>query len=191
MNPAQQNVTQDIMKTFELDKRHRRSVRLKGYDYSEAGAYFVTICTKARSCLFGEVAAGEMRSNRLGDIVKETWEGIPGHYPSVELGPFIVMPNHIHCVIIIGRAGLSPAPTTALTPHPTGLPGIVQALKSFSTRRCNEIRGSAGGTIWQRNYYEHIIRNEEELNKVYDYIEANPSRWGDDDDNPEKETGRA
>jgi len=169
------------------NKHHRRSVRLQGYDYSELGAYFVTVCARDRKSVFGFIVDGEMRLNRFGEIVRETWEGLPEHYLSIKLGSFIIMPNHIHAVIIITGAGLSPAPTPAHTP----LPEIVQALKSFSTRRCNEISGRSGKSIWQRNYYEHIIRSEDELNQISEYVEANPAQWAEDEENPVKAAGHA
>jgi len=181
-------------------RHHRRSIRIKGYDYSQVGAYFVTICTHNRACLFGEVVAGEMRLNDAGRIVHGVWNDLPNHYPYVELDAFVVMPNHVHGIIIIVGAGLKPAPTittglkpaptitTGLKPAPTakhGLPEIVRAFKTFSSRHINELRGTPGLPVWQRNYYEHIIRNEDSLNRIRQYIFHNPARWTWDRENPE------
>jgi len=171
---------------YDPQKHHRRSIRLKGYDYSQAGAYFITICTKDRACLFGEVVDGEMRLNALGQIVQDVWHDLPNHV-NVVLDAFVVMPNHVHGIVIIPDdtvvvvgAGSEPAPTT--TRH--GLPEIVRQFKTFSARRINELRGTPGLPVWQRNYYEHIIRNEESLHRIRAYIANNPLKWALDRENP-------
>lgn len=191
---------------------NRRNIRLKGYDYSQPGAYFVTICTRDRACLFGEVADGEMRLNEWGEIVLWTWRDLPNHVPNVQLDAFVIMPNHVHGIIIITDpanapaavgAGSEPAPTqpqpAPAQPAPDqsiasisggiaakryGLPEIMRQFKTFSARRINEQRGTPGLPIWQRNYYEHIIRNEESLNCIRQYIADNPLRWALDQENP-------
>ena len=165
-------------------RRRRKSIRLKGWDYSAPGAYFVTICTHKRQPLFGQVVDGEMVLNQYGEIVREAWFDLPNHYAHVELDAFVVMPNHIHAIIILDAdaigvgAGLKPAPTR----HP--LSEIVRALKTFSARRINTLRGTPGVPVWQRNYYEHIIRNERALNAIRRYIAENPLRWYLDRYNP-------
>jgi REP element-mobilizing transposase RayT len=188
---------------FDPQKHHRRSIRLKGYDYTRSGAYFVTIVVWQRECLFGEIIDGEMRLNQFGKIVQRAWFDLPKHYPYVQLGTFCIMPNHVHAVIIliepIVGAGLRPAPTgpaptgpAPTGPAPTGpapterhpLSEIVRAFKSFSARRINELRKTQGIPVWQRNYYEHIIRNDEEHNRIHLYIEANPANWMEDNENP-------
>jgi len=196
----------------KVEKQHRRSIRLHGYDYAQAGAYFVTIVVRDRACLFGAVDNGEMRPNQFGRIVQATWNELPHHYPGVGYDAFVVMPNHIHGVIglvdddgvgannvgaglkpargvVAGpnsvRAGLKPAPTRP------GLPEIIRAFKTFSARRVNELRETRGVPIWQRNYYEHIIRDEESLNRIRQYIADNPARWEFDPDNPETKTPEA
>jgi len=176
------------------DPVRRRSIRIKDYDYGRIGAYFVTICAQDRMRLFGDVVGGAMRLNRLGEIVRETWEGLPAHYQRVELDSFIVMPNHSHMVIkIVGAdnvgpravgAGFKPALITESKSH--ALPEIVRALKTFSARRINESRDSPGAPVWQRNYYEHVIRNEESLNKIREYIANNPAQWEFDRENPDR-----
>ncbi|HOK59079.1 MAG TPA: hypothetical protein PKZ07_19890 [Sedimentisphaerales bacterium] len=168
-------------------QHHRHSIRLKGYDYSLSGAYFVTICMYDRACLFGAVVDGDMRLNDAGRVVYDVWNDLPNHYGYVELDAFVVMPNHVHGIIVIVGAGLKPAPTES-KPAPTrhGLPEIIRGFKTFSSRRINELRGTPGMPVWQRNYYEHIIRNEESLHRIRSYIANNPIRWYLDQENPQR-----
>lgn len=186
---------------FNPDIHHRQSIRLKGYDYSKAGAYFITVCTQNRACLFGEIKNREMALNDAGWVVQAVWDNLPNHYPHIALDECIVMPNHMHGIIVIVGAGLKPAPTM----HPDGvdldnglgldngagaikwhgLPEIVRALKTFSARRINQRRQAPGAKLWQRNYYEHIIRNENELNRIREYIVSNPKKWEFDRENPD------
>ena len=167
------------MMKYNPDKHHRRSIRLREYDYSQAGAYFVTICTKDRESIFGEIAGGEMRLNSFGKMVQTCWLDLPRHYPHVELDAFVIMPNHIHGIVVLTYvgAGLKPAPT-----H--GLSEIIRGLKTFSSRRINDSRNTVGTPLWQRNYYEHIIRNETDLDNIRQYIMDNPIKWGEDENNP-------
>lgn len=192
---------------FDPQKHHRRSIRLKGYDYSSEGAYYVTIVTQGRECLCGEIVDGEMHLNEYGEIIQKWWHDIPIHFPNVELGAFIIMPNHVHGIIFITaeRRGevISPRenqnrnsldsntdPTTnrdGETPplrKPT-LGQIVAYFKYQSTKEMNKIETDRAITkFWQRNYYEYIIRDEKDLQNKTDYIEANPSLWEEDDNNP-------
>jgi len=173
---------------------HRRSIRLPGYDYTRAGAYYITIVTWGREELFGEVVDGVMKLNAFGEIVSHAWHDLPNHYPHVELDAFCVMPNHAHGIInliddiVDVGAGLRPAPTgpapTTTTRHP--LSEIVRAFKSFSARRINILRGTQGATVWQRNYYEHIIRDNEDYLAKSNYISDNPLNWEKDDENPKR-----
>lgn len=176
-------------------KNHRRSIRLKGYDYTQAGAYFVTICTKDRACLFGDVADGVMRLDQMGHIVRQCWLAIPDHFPHVLLDEFVVMPNHVHGIIVImathdvGATHASPlqnddTPTRPRGPQPRSVASIVGSFKSAAAKRINEHRGTPGAPIWQRNYYEHIIRDDESLNLIRNYIADNPLRWYLDRENP-------
>ncbi len=163
----------------------RKSIRLKEYDYSQAGAYFVTVCTKHREILFGDIQGDGVRLNPLGLAVKECWERLPQHYSFLELDAFTVMPNHIHGIVMITGnsnvgAGFKPAPTGKR--HALG--EIVRALKTFSARRINDLRGTIGTPVWQRNYYEHIIRNEIDLSETREYIQNNPLKWLEDEDHP-------
>ena len=163
----------------------RRSIRLKGYDYSQAGAYFVTVCTHRRACLFGEIVGDAMRPNACGTIVMQAWDVLPTHYPHVALDAFVVMPNHVHGIVLFADdtlgAGLKPAPTHK---H-HALSEIVRAFKTFSARTINERRATPGAPVWQRNYYEHVVRDETALNRIREYIANNPARWADDPDNPQ------
>ena len=161
----------------------RRSIRLKNYDYAQQGVYFVTVCTYHRECLFGEVKNGEMCLNDYGLIVNRCWRALIHHYGNIELGMHIIMPNHFHGIINIIQqsnvgAGLKPAPTN----H--ALSEIVRALKTFSSRQINQLRNSPGAPVWQRNYFERVIRNERELMKMREYIRNNPHLWDTDDENP-------
>jgi REP element-mobilizing transposase RayT len=174
--------------SFNPDVHHRRSIRLGGYDYSRAGAYFVTICTRNRDCLLGELAGGEMRLNEAGRIVQEEWMKSARLRPRVILDEFVVMPNHLHGIIALGdgRGTLQRAPTTERFGKPTSdsIPTIVRLFKSATTKRINEIRGTPNLPVWQRNYYEHVIRNDEELTRIRKYIQDNPLKWEMDRENP-------
>lgn len=171
---------------------HRRSIRLPGYDYRQAGAYFVTVCTYNRMMLFGDVVNDEMRLNEAGRIVQATWDKLPEHYHHLELDEWVVMPNHVHGIITLVDthdvgAGLRSAPTPAGNKrHP--LSKIIRAFKSFSARRINEHRSTPGVPVWQRNYYEHVIRNESDLHDIRHYIVHNPAKWADDPNYPRNMT---
>ncbi len=178
---------------------HRRSIRLKGYDYTQPGAYFVTICTHGREMLFGRVVGGEMALNEFGEIVREEWFKTARVRPYVRLyeDEFVVMPNHIHGIIWIVEVDPDDdddvgerrrrAPTSheqVCRPVPGSLPTIVRAFKSAATKRINLLRDTQGARVWQRNYYERIIRDERALNAIRRYIIANPMRWSLDRHNP-------
>ena len=174
---------------MERGEPKRRSIRLREYDYSTPGAYFITVCTYSRLLLFGRVVNGKMEANRLGAVVEDCWSKLPDHY-DVALDAFILMPNHIHGVITIEDtpttvgAGLKPALPAASDSNRHGVPEIVRAFKTFSARRINEMRASAGTPVWQRGFYDHVIRGENELDRVRTYIMDNPRRWPEDVDNP-------
>jgi REP element-mobilizing transposase RayT len=171
------------MDDAERKIHHRRSLRLPGYDDSQPGAYFVTVVTHGRPCLFGEVVDGEMILNAAGKVVEAAWRDLPVHYPGVELGAFCIMPNPIHAIIIlvdmgtkiipVVEAGLRPASTAAKN-YP--LSEIVRAFKSFSARRINQIGNTPGQPVWQRNDYEHILRNDDDYRLIHLYIQASPAR---------------
>ena len=166
---------------MSADKRQRRSLRLRGYDYAAPGWYYVSICTQSRACLFGDIANGEMCLNENGRSVETAWEGLPDHYPRVRLDAWVIMPNHVHGILALVEAGFKPASMSTVR-H--GLPEIVRAFKTFSARRINAVRGTPGTSVWQRNYYEHIIRDDADLNRIRQYIWDNPARWHEDPENP-------
>ncbi|OGO51992.1 MAG: hypothetical protein A2148_04100 [Chloroflexi bacterium RBG_16_68_14] len=180
---------------YDPQRHHRRSIRLLGYDYREAGAYFVTICTQNRECVFGEVVQGQMISNGPGQMVESVWHQLPQHYTGVEVDAFVVMPNHVHGIIILVGAGPCACPDGSGQPQgvaPTGamsLPDVVQRFKSLTTAKYRWGVHKDGwlpfpGRLWQRNYYEHIIRDDAELDRIRQYIHENPARWGEDPENP-------
>ena len=179
---------------FNPEKHHRRSIRLQGYDYSQPGWYFVTIVTHDRGCLFGEIAGGEMLLNDMGFIVRDEWIKTAEIRPEIWLDEFIIMPNHIHGIIVIVddnrrdetrpgggdrrcRGDRRVAPTG---PKPKSIGSIMAGFKSAVTKRANEYRGTPGHKLWQRNYWEHIIRNDTELYRIRNYIITNPQNWHKD-----------
>jgi len=161
-------------------------MRLRGYDYSRAGVYFVTMCTCQRECLPGEVVDGRMRLNAHGEIVKAEWLRTAEIRPEVELDGFMVMPNHLHGIVVVSGRGARPcAPTTGpLFRRPRSLGSLVAGFKSASTKRINAVRAAAGSAVWQRNYHDRIVRNKRELRAIRQYIRRNPAHWPDDPENP-------
>ena len=177
--------------TFDPAKHHRHSIRLPGYDYTAAGAYFVTMVTAARERLFGEVVDGVMRLNAWGDAAHVCWHDIPQHFAHVALDAMVVMPNHVHGVLwilddddidVVGAQHAAPLPPLRVIPG--SLAAIVRSYKSAVTKRINEMRQSSGERVWQRNYYEHIVRDDEALQRIRQYIHDNPARWATDSNNP-------
>lgn len=162
-------------------RRRRRSVRLKGYDYTQPGAYFITINTYRRECLFGEVLDGEMRLNDYGRIVERTWHDLPNHVGNIWLDAFIVMPNHVHGIIVITehpiRTGERSGSQATRAPKRHGLPEIVRQFKTFSAIRINRQRGTPGVPVWHRNYYEYIISDADTCRRIGQYIRSNPARY--------------
>jgi REP element-mobilizing transposase RayT len=171
---------------------HRRSIRLKSYDYSRAGAYFITICTQDRACFLGKVVNDEMRLNDMGEIASSVWWATPEHFPNVTMDEFVVMPNHIHGIVVIADASRAThaSPLHALQGRTSGpsrgsIGTIIGSFKSAVTKRIHELRSVVGTSIWQRNYYEHVIRNDDTLNRARQYIIDNPAQWAMDRENPE------
>ena len=186
------------------ERFQRRSIRLRGYDYAQAGEYYVTICTHQRAHLFGEVAEGIMMPNALGDIAQRCWNAIPEHMPMVTLDEFIVMPNHVHGIIVIadgpvpvvpddvvGAGNFPPLRDTVPPPEPSrkmpvmqkgSLGHIMQTFKAGVSRSAAKGGSIERGTpIWQRGYYEHIIRDTADHDRIAQYIAENPANWGSDD----------
>ena len=170
---------------------NRHSIRMKGYDYSLAGAYFVTVVAYQRSSIFGEVANGEVKLNRYGSIAFQQWIRLGKGSKHSSFPTFIIMPNHVHAIVCIVRgAGVEFeykfSGNTPLHPYhiPIATPGslgaIVRAHKASVTSRINVLRRKTEPPIWQRNYYDHIVRNEKEYEYIWIYIEYNPINWSDD-----------
>jgi REP-associated tyrosine transposase len=157
--------------TYDPAKHHRRSIRLRGYDYAQTGCYFVTLCTQGHICLLGDVVNEQMEPNPAGRMVSKAWDLLPDHCPRMEIDAHVVMPNHIHAVIVL----LPPDDEGILS-----LADVVRRFKTFTTRRYTVGVRRYGwlpfaGRLWQRNYHEHIIRNERSLNKIRQYIADNPA----------------
>ncbi len=260
---------------YDANIHHRRSIRLPGYDYTQEGAYFVTMVTAHRECLFGEVVEAAVRLSPLGMVAAACWQAIPQHFPGVELDVWVIMPNHVHGIIVLpgsavvggasvadaagpgsvsagARLGVgaqhaaplpgiasppgvatptpdssapgapppgvaAPPPATVGAPvgahrvgaqHAAPLPGIapapdvprvapgslgaiVRSFKSAVTKQAREMAWMPGVPLWQRNYYEHIVRNERELERLRRYIDENPERWELDLENPARTRAKA
>jgi REP element-mobilizing transposase RayT len=173
----------------------RKRARLPGFNYASPGAYFVTACTHKRACLFGEILDGQMHLSGPGEIVCTVWQDLPLHFSDLDLDAKVVMPNHLHAILVLQPSvgakhpelpGASPLHvlTGAHGTRPGSIPALVQNAKSVSTRRINFLRGTPGATVWQRGYYEHIIRTPSGLDRLRRYIESNPARWELDRENP-------
>lgn len=191
---------------------YRRSVRLRGYDYAQYGAYFVTICVCRRECLLGVVARDNVRLTTMGEIVRTEWLESEEIRPGLQVDAFIVMPNHFHGIVILPVGAHSSAPFSVEANHalgahsralnlgadrtsrahssaplrrpPRSLGSFVAQFKAVTTRRINAARHTPGMPVWQRNYYEHIVRDEGELEAIRSYIADNPRRWAEDRENP-------
>ncbi|MBU0653941.1 MAG: hypothetical protein KJ914_02290 [Gammaproteobacteria bacterium] len=164
---------------------HRRSIRLQGYDYSQQGAYFLTLCTQHQECLFGEIHDGVMHLNVLGEIVQAEWQKSSQIRKEVELGEFVVMPNHFHAIVLITRRGdrrspIPNAPAIPKGPESASISALVAGFKSSVTKRINRLRENLEMPVWQRNYWEHIIRDERSMSELNAYIINNPARWKED-----------
>jgi putative transposase len=175
-----------------MPDRYRKLQRLSGFNYSTDGFYFITICIKDRIEYFGNIKDGRMVLNGFGEIVKECWFDLINHYKNIILDEFIVMPNHVHGIIIIDDGGfnkpeidvgtgLKPVPTSELITKQHSLSEIIRGFKTFSSRRINEIEPFR----WQRSFYDHIVRDDYDLNRIRSYIQNNTSNWGTDRNNTE------
>ncbi len=175
---------------YDPQIHHRRSIRLQGYDYTQAGAYFITICSSQREYIFGNVVDGEMELNSWGETASTEWFKSAKLRTQVELyeEEFVVMPNHIHGIIWLKDVGTRRrrVPTEKFGKSVMGsIPTIIRAYKSAVTYAINSLQNARGSVIWQRNYYEHVIRNEKELELISKYIDYNPLNWQLDRDNPD------
>ncbi len=204
---------------YNPDIHHRRSIRLKGYDYSSPGAYLVTACTQNRECLFGEIRDGAMQVNDVGRMIAVVWEELSRYDTRIAVDAFTVMPNHVHGIVILSDVGAGPRACPDSNAYPTpenemqrpikmeaqplragqpqgvaptmGLPGIVHRFKSLTIARYRQgvARNSwqpFAGRLWQRNYYEQILRNEADLHRAREYIAMNPIRWAEDENHPDR-----
>jgi REP element-mobilizing transposase RayT len=166
----------------------RRSIRLPGYDYTLAGAYFITICTAGRECLFGDVSDGAMMLSPAGRIVEEQWLRSASLREELALDAFVVMPNHVHGIVMLAdqppRVGARGARPSRQLHLPGGSVGaFVSGFKASATRHVSQLRGGTA-SVWQRNYYEHVIRDDRSLNRIREYIYDNPRRWMEDEYHP-------
>lgn len=187
-----------MVKTYNPQIHHRRSIRLKSYDYNQAGAYFVTICVHNRECLLGTITNQRLQLNEYGEITDQVWNYLPHHFDNLEIDAAVIMPNHFHGIICTGLVSKPPNPPnspnscTGLVSKPpnpffvqkTQLGKIIAYFKYQTTKLINQKRCSMGTRFWQRNYYEHIIRNEKTLNILRQYIIDNPWRWENDQLHP-------
>lgn len=195
--------------TFKPDAHQRRSIRLKEYDYAQAGAYFITVCTQRHVCLLGDIQNDRVVLTDAGRMILTVWDEMPGHYPSIATDAFIIMPNHVHGIIILVGAtpcgcpqpiakpnnpatGQAQGPVIgqARGPAPTlSLPDAVHRFKSLTTKQYSDGVNQHDwppfmGRLWQRNYYEHVIRDDADLNRIRQYIADNPLHWALDRENP-------
>jgi len=171
--------------------RERKQARLGGYDYSQAGGYFITICTHNREYLFGQVINYQMALNEIGKIVKQWWLKLEDRFTNVKLEDYVVMPNHIHGILMVteeendvGAIHELPLQSGMILRRQMLIPKVVGYFKMNSAKYVNRLRGVVGISLWQRNYYEHIVRNESELSRIREYIQNNPLKWDLDRENP-------
>jgi len=180
----------------------RHSIRLKDFDYSQMGSYFVTICTHRRQFSLGRVRRGRMHLSATGRIAEQVWRELPDRYPGVQTDAFVVMPNHVHGIIVLPGEPVGAGPCACPTISEEGgqpqgvaptmsLSDVVHRFKSLTATWRRQRRGRTDqelsrGRLWQRNYYEHVIRNERCMNRIRQYILTNPSRWTKDRENPER-----
>ena len=174
-------------------QHYRRSIRLKEYDYSQPGWYYITICTYNKKCLFGRIANSKMVLNEFGKIVNEEWQKTKEIRRNIDLDYYVIMPNHVHGIIIIefnsdnvGANSYSPLQgneciKNKLISTSRTIGAIVRGFKGSVTKRINELRNTRGSPVWQRNYYEHILRNEMDLYCTRNYIKNNAFKWELDD----------
>ena len=199
--------SQPMVTKFDPNKHHRHSVRLKRHDYSDASCYFITICTYHRLPIFGKIVNNEMQLNDYGNIAELCWLAIPKHFPHVSLSEFVVMPNHVHGILRVLKDSTASEGQEAKVarddrsgprksmhkrefgkPVPGSLATIMRSFKSATTKRINILREAPGTPVWQRNYHEHVIRDDASLGKIQDYVENNPRSWVEDQLHPDNPT---
>ncbi|HRY63202.1 MAG TPA: transposase [Patescibacteria group bacterium] len=169
-----------------------KSIRLENWNYAEEGWYFVTICTEDRKLFFGKIEGGKMKLNKIGEIADIYLRSIPEHFPNARVDKYVIMPNHIHAIIVIdgsrdARSRVSTNTDNAFAAQfgplqPSSLSAIIQSYKSSVKRWCN--KNDYKYFAWQPGYYEHIIRGDEDYQNIWNYIEYNPDKWEWDKSNP-------
>ena len=159
-----------------MDRPARKNMRLKNYDYSTPGAYFITICTKDRRCILSRILVGDgaldvprVHLSEIGAVVDDVICSMEDHYKNIAVDRYVIMPNHVHLLVRVTENG----PPRAAAPTKAIIPSFVSVLKGLTVRRC-------GAPIWQRSYYDHVIRNEDDLRQIAGYIDTNPARWAED-----------
>lgn len=153
---------------YDPEKQHRRSIRLRGYDYTQAGAYFVTICVRPRGNILGEVRDGEMTLNEAGRTAQTGWLELDRRFVGLTLDAFVIMPDHLHGLLLLGESRLE---------APSSRPALGQIVRVFKALTARQIRQLGIEFTWQRNYYERIVRHDGELDRVREYIAGNPAKW--------------
>ena len=187
-------MVQRITNRYDLNRRRqRRPARLRDHDYRRGATYFVTVCTYGRECLFGEIEDGVMRLNVCGEAALDSWQTVPQHRAGVSLDASVVMPNHLHGIVVMpgqdhvdeseDRFGMEPTTRQGGARHGS-LGVIVGSFKAAATKQINAIRETAGAPVWQRGYYEHIIADAKEMERIRAYILANPANWTEDENYP-------
>ena len=163
--------------------KHRKPNRLRNFNYSSSGYYFITICTKNRQEYFGDIINNKMVLNKYGEIVDDIFKSLPNHHP-IDLDIYQIMPNHIHFILIIPyRRGFARKTPTFGNVTPGSLPCVIRSFKSETTKQIRRFIHQTQFVVWQRNYYDHIIRNEYSLNRIRRYVKDNPRNWEDDRNN--------
>ncbi|MFN6224118.1 MAG: transposase [Dolichospermum sp.] len=195
--------------TYNPDIHKRQSIRLKGYDYSQSGLYFITICCYQRECLFGNIMNSQIILNNFGQLIKEEWLKSAEIRKEIEFDDFVIMPNHFHGIVIInqeinsdfmkndvdfqdnnvGAHGRSPlqqiqSSRPKISMKPKSISSLIAGFKSATTKKINIIRNTPQNPVWQRNYYDHIIRNDESLARIREYVQNNPLSWENDQLHP-------
>jgi len=169
-------------------KYHRGSIRLPEHDYSSPGVYFITMCLQDRECLLGEIVSGAMRLSENGMIVDKYWQAIPDRFPGAQLDDYVIMPNHVHGIIIIGdnnnTVGAIHELPLRMRRRTMVLPRVIGYFKMNTAKQINQMRRMPGRAVWQRNYYEHVVRNGRALSKIREYIRRNHLNWSSDVENP-------
>ena len=166
---------------YDPERHHRRSVRIQGYDYGQPGWYFVTVCTQPREPLFGTLTRGSMRLSPAGEVVLDGWLRIDELHEGVVLDEFTIMPDHLHGIVVLTA---EPGASSVGRAGPRSLGTLIGQYKTFTTKEINRLRGTPGAPLWQRSYYEHVIRDERDLERIRAYIAHNRWQPGDEDDPP-------